>query len=119
MFWELRLYCEINDTLEKAFSSFPLYFRKTSHEKMIESVKLRRQCMLDFYSHYEHLCALQNSVPLKAVKANLTQGALDLIVDRIKAADWAPLLNAIRHNKTLTSIGIRSFHQQGLGESGL
>ncbi|NXO59950.1 CEP78 protein, partial [Aramus guarauna] len=86
---------------------------------MIESVKMRRQCMLDFYSHYEHLCALQGSVPLKAVKANLTQGALDLIVDRIKAADWAPLLNAIRHNKTLTSIGIRSFHQQGLGESGV
>ncbi|NXN47247.1 CEP78 protein, partial [Rhinoptilus africanus] len=86
---------------------------------MIESVKIRRQCMLDFYSHYEHLCALQGSVPLKAVKANLTQGALDVIVDSIKAADWAPLLNAIRHNKTLTSIGIRSFHQQGLGESGV
>ncbi|KAM6362991.1 centrosomal protein of 78 kDa isoform 2-T2 [Pluvialis apricaria] len=86
---------------------------------MIESVKIRRQCMLDFYSHYEHLCALQGSVPLKAVKANLTQGALDLTVDSIKAADWVPLLNAIRHNKTLTSIGIRSFHQQGLGESGV
>ncbi|KAI6058495.1 Centrosomal protein of 78 kDa [Aix galericulata] len=87
-------------------------------EKMIDSVKIRRQCMLDFYSHYEHLCALQSSVPLKAVKTNLTEGTLDLIVDRIKAADWAPLLNAIRHDKTLTSIGIRSFHQQGLGESG-
>ncbi|NXL37293.1 CEP78 protein, partial [Glaucidium brasilianum] len=86
---------------------------------MIESVKIRRQCMLDFYSHYEHLCALQGSVPLKAVKANLSQGALDLIVDHIKAADWAPLLNAIRHNKTLTSIAIRSFHQQNLGESGV
>ncbi|XP_065717418.1 centrosomal protein of 78 kDa isoform X1 [Patagioenas fasciata] len=88
-------------------------------EEMFESVKMRRQCMLDFYSHYEHLCALQNSVPLKAVKANLSQGALDIIVDRIKAADWAPLLNAIRHNKTLTSIGIRSLHQQGIGESGV
>ncbi|NXN23268.1 CEP78 protein, partial [Nycticryphes semicollaris] len=86
---------------------------------MIESVKIRRQCLLDFYSHYEHLCALQGSVPLKAVKANLAQSALDLVVDRIKAADLAPLLNAIRHNKTLTSIGIRSFHQQGLGESGI
>ncbi|NXG75749.1 CEP78 protein, partial [Baryphthengus martii] len=86
---------------------------------MIESVRLRRQCMLDFYSHYEHLCALQGSVPLKAVKTGLTQGALDLSVDCIKGADWAPLLNAIRHNKTLTSIGIRSFHQQGLGESGV
>ncbi|NXP16782.1 CEP78 protein, partial [Scytalopus superciliaris] len=86
---------------------------------MIESVKLRRQCMLDFYSHYEHLCELQGSVPLKAVKANLTQDAIDLIVDHIKATDWAPLLNAIRHNKTLSSIGIRSFHQHGLEESGV
>ncbi|XP_069736269.1 centrosomal protein of 78 kDa isoform X2 [Phaenicophaeus curvirostris] len=86
---------------------------------MIESVKIRRQCMLDFYAHYEHLCALEGSVPLKTVKANVTQGALDIIVDRIKAADWVPLLNAIKHNKTLTSIGIRSFHQQGLGESGV
>ncbi|NXJ63311.1 CEP78 protein, partial [Rostratula benghalensis] len=86
---------------------------------MIESVKIRRQCLLDFYSHYEHLCALQGSVPLKAVKANLGQSALDLVVDSIKAADLAPLLNAVRHNKTLTSIGIRSFHQQGLGDSGV
>ncbi|NWI61130.1 CEP78 protein, partial [Calyptomena viridis] len=86
---------------------------------MIESVKLRRQCMLDFYSHYEHLCELQGSVPLKAVKANVTQDAIDLIVDHIKATDWAPLLNAIRHNKTLSSIGIRSLHQHGLEESGV
>ncbi|XP_072215861.1 centrosomal protein of 78 kDa [Excalfactoria chinensis] len=85
---------------------------------MIDSVKIRRQCMLDFYSHYEHLCAVQGSVPLKAVRANLAQGTLDLSVDSIKTADWAPLLDAIRHDKTLTSVGIRSFHQQGLGESG-
>ncbi|NXA92048.1 CEP78 protein, partial [Melanocharis versteri] len=86
---------------------------------MIESVKLRRQCMLDFYSHYEHLCELQGSLPLKAVKANVTHDAIDLIVDHIKATDWAPLLNALRHSKTLTSIGIRSLHQHGLEESGV
>ncbi|NXD90212.1 CEP78 protein, partial [Chaetorhynchus papuensis] len=86
---------------------------------MIESVKLRRQCMLDFYSHYEHLCELQGSLPLKAVKANVTHDTIDLIVDHIKATDWAPLLNALRHNKTLTSIGIRSLHQHGLEESGV
>lgn len=86
---------------------------------MIDSVKIRRQSTLDFYSHYEFLCAVQSSVPLKAVKANLNQGILELNADRIKTADWAPLLNAIRHNKTLTSIAIKSFHQRGLGESGL
>ncbi|NXR67381.1 CEP78 protein, partial [Rhadina sibilatrix] len=86
---------------------------------MIESVKLRRRCMLDFYSYYEHLCELQGSLPLKAVKANVTRDAIDLIVDHIKATDWAPLLNALRHNKTLTSIGIRSLHQHGLEDSGV
>ncbi|XP_039946483.1 centrosomal protein of 78 kDa isoform X1 [Hirundo rustica] len=86
---------------------------------MIESVKLRRQCMLDFYSYYEHLCELQGSLPLKAVKANVTRDAIDLIVDHIKATDWAPLLNALRHNKTLTSIGIRSLHQHSLEDSGV
>ncbi|NXO82246.1 CEP78 protein, partial [Sitta europaea] len=86
---------------------------------MIESVKLRRRCMQDFYSHYEHLCELQGSVPLKAVKTNVTHDAVDLIVDHIKATDWAPLLNALRHNKTLASIGIRSLHQHGLEESGV
>ncbi|XP_010724074.1 centrosomal protein of 78 kDa isoform X2 [Meleagris gallopavo] len=85
---------------------------------MIDSVKERRQCMVDFYSHYEHLCAVQGSVPLKAVKVSLTQGTLDLTVDSIKAADWTPLLDAIRHDKNLTSVGIRSFYQQGLGEPG-
>ncbi|XP_034629875.1 centrosomal protein of 78 kDa isoform X3 [Trachemys scripta elegans] len=85
---------------------------------MIDSVKIRRQSTLDFYSHYEFLCAVQGSVPLKTVKANVNQGILELNADRLKAPDWAPLLNAIRHNKTLTSIVIRSFHQQGLGESG-
>ncbi|XP_062369198.1 centrosomal protein of 78 kDa [Cinclus cinclus] len=86
---------------------------------MIESVKLRRRCMLDFYSHYEHLCELQGSLPLKAVRANITRDAIDLIVDHIKATDWAPLLNALRHNKTLTSIRISSLHQHGLEESGV
>ncbi|XP_066037881.1 centrosomal protein of 78 kDa isoform X2 [Chamaea fasciata] len=86
---------------------------------MIESVKLRRRCMLDFYSHYEHLCELQGSLPLKAVKANGTRDAVDLIVDHIKATDWAPLLNALRHSKTLTSVGIRSLHQHGLEDSGV
>ncbi|NXY64183.1 CEP78 protein, partial [Callaeas wilsoni] len=86
---------------------------------MIESVRLRKRCMLDFFSHYEHLCELQGSLPLKAVKANVTHDAIDLIVDHIKATDWAPLLNALRHNKTLTSIGIRSLHQHGLEESGV
>ncbi|XP_042326731.1 centrosomal protein of 78 kDa isoform X2 [Sceloporus undulatus] len=85
---------------------------------MIESVKIRRQCILDFYSHYEHLCAVQGSAPLASVKAKKPEGVLDINADRIKAADWVPLLTAIRHNKTLTSIVIKSLHHQGHADSG-
>ncbi|XP_015276321.1 PREDICTED: centrosomal protein of 78 kDa [Gekko japonicus] len=85
---------------------------------MIDSVKIRRQCSLDFYSHYEHLCGLHGCLPLSAVRARKLHGVLDINADRIKAPDWAPLLNAVRHNKTLTSIAIRSLHHQGHGDSG-
>nr|XP_009679283.1 PREDICTED: centrosomal protein of 78 kDa-like [Struthio camelus australis] len=86
---------------------------------MIDSVRERRQCMLDFYSHYERLCAVQGSVPLKAVKADLNWGALNLTVDSTKAADWAPLLIAVEVRVLLCPIAFRSFHQWGLEESDL
>nr|XP_034955967.1 centrosomal protein of 78 kDa isoform X2 [Zootoca vivipara] len=86
---------------------------------MIDSVKVRRQCSLDFYSHYEHLCSVQGCVPLQSVKARRRLGVLDINADRIKPADWVPLLDAIRHNKTLTTIAIRSFHHQGHRDSGV
>lgn len=73
---------------------------------------------MDFYSHYEHLCQLHGCVPLSAVKARKLHGVLDINADRLKATDWAPLLNAVRHNKTLTSISIRSLYHQGHGDSG-
>lgn len=73
---------------------------------------------MDFFSHYEHLCAVQGCIPITTVRAKKLCGALDLNADRIKAPDWVPLLNALRHTKTLTSISIRSFHHQGPGDSG-
>ncbi|XP_060101982.1 centrosomal protein of 78 kDa [Heteronotia binoei] len=85
---------------------------------MIDSVKIRRQCSLDFYSYYEHLCALHGCAPLSFVKARKLHDVLDINADRIKATDWAPLLNAVRHNKTLTSIAIRTLYHQGHGDSG-
>ncbi|KAJ7329282.1 hypothetical protein JRQ81_015456 [Phrynocephalus forsythii] len=85
---------------------------------MIDSVKVRRQCSLDFYAHYEHLCAIEGCAPLATVKTKKFQGVLDINADRIKAADWVPLLAAIRQNKTLTSIAIKSFHHQGHGDTG-
>ncbi|XP_007499076.2 centrosomal protein of 78 kDa isoform X1 [Monodelphis domestica] len=84
---------------------------------MIDSVKLRRDSAADFFSHYEYLCALQDSIPLPVVRTNLRLGVLDFNADRLKLLDWAPLLSALRINKNLPSIAIRSFYQPGFGDS--
>ncbi|XP_063769901.1 centrosomal protein of 78 kDa [Pseudophryne corroboree] len=84
---------------------------------MIDSVRIRRQGAMDFRSHYDYLCLLQDSVPLQAVKADLRQGALCFNADRIKLSDWPPILNTLKINKNLTRVSIKSCHQSGLGET--
>ncbi|XP_048384307.1 centrosomal protein of 78 kDa [Stegostoma tigrinum] len=73
---------------------------------------------MDFEAHYEHLCALHDLVPLKAVKANLNQGVFDINGDWIKLSEWAPIFSTISINKNLTFLAIRSYYQLGLGETG-
>uniref|UniRef100_A0A8C0CGU6 Centrosomal protein of 78 kDa n=1 Tax=Balaenoptera musculus TaxID=9771 RepID=A0A8C0CGU6_BALMU len=85
---------------------------------MIHSVKLRRDSAADFASHYEYLCALQDSVPLPAVRASLREGVLDFNADRLRGVDWAPLLSTLKINKDLPLICIKSFFQPWLGETG-
>ncbi|XP_028625934.1 centrosomal protein of 78 kDa isoform X2 [Grammomys surdaster] len=84
---------------------------------MIDSVKLRRDCAADFFSHYEYLCALQDSVPLPAVRACLRDGVLDFNADRLRAVDWAPLLSSLRVNRDLPLVAIKSSFQPWLGET--
>ena len=86
---------------------------------MIDSVKLRRDSAADFFSHYEYLCALQDTVPLPAVRACLREGVLDFNADRLRLVDWTPLLNTLKINKDLPLISIKSFFQPWLGETGL
>ncbi|XP_053431725.1 centrosomal protein of 78 kDa isoform X2 [Nycticebus coucang] len=85
---------------------------------MIDSVKLRRDGATDFFSHYEYLCALQDSVPLPAVRSCLREGVLDFNADRLRMVDWAPLLSTLKINKDLPLISIKSFFQPWLGEIG-
>nr|XP_044623536.1 centrosomal protein of 78 kDa isoform X5 [Equus asinus] len=85
---------------------------------MIDSVKLRRDSAADFFSHYEYLCALQDSVPLPAVRACLREGVLDFNADRLRAVDWPPLLSSLKINRDLPLISIRSSFQPWLGETG-
>ncbi|KAM7092754.1 centrosomal protein of 78 kDa isoform 5-T5 [Molossus nigricans] len=84
---------------------------------MIDSVKLRRDNSADFFSHYEYLCALQDSVPLPAVRACLREGVLDFNADRLRLVDWTPLLSTLKINKDLPLISIKSFFQPWLGET--
>ncbi|XP_032283439.1 centrosomal protein of 78 kDa isoform X3 [Phoca vitulina] len=85
---------------------------------MIDSVKLRRDSAADFFSHYEYLCALQDSVPLPSVRACLREGVLDFNADRLRIVDWAPLLSTLKINKDLPLVSIKSFFQPWLGETG-
>uniref|UniRef100_A0A8C9PMP0 Uncharacterized protein n=2 Tax=Spermophilus dauricus TaxID=99837 RepID=A0A8C9PMP0_SPEDA len=86
---------------------------------MIHSVKLRQDSAADFFSHYEYLCTLQDSVPLPAVLTCLREGVLDFNADRLRVVDWAPLLSTLKINKDLPVISIKSFFQPWLGETGL
>ncbi|MGH0116401.1 UNVERIFIED_CONTAM: hypothetical protein FKN15_035705 [Acipenser sinensis] len=84
---------------------------------MIDSVQVRSRGAVDFQSYYEYACALQDSVPLPAVKAKLGQGILDLNGDRLKLVDWTPILNSLAINKHLHHVAVRSYHQPSLGEA--
>nr|XP_015222060.1 PREDICTED: centrosomal protein of 78 kDa [Lepisosteus oculatus] len=83
---------------------------------MIDTVQIRRRGAVDFESYYEYACTLQDLVPLPAVRANLCQGVLDINGDRIKLADWTPILNSLAINKHLHHVAVRSCYQPGLSE---
>ncbi|XP_078667054.1 centrosomal protein of 78 kDa-like [Branchiostoma floridae x Branchiostoma belcheri] len=78
---------------------------------MIETVQVRQRGAYDFGTYYDNLCALQNTVPLPAVKAHLSDGVLDLNSDRLRGPDFTPLLNTLRINKSLTFVAVRSYYQ--------
>ncbi|XP_029961613.1 centrosomal protein of 78 kDa isoform X2 [Salarias fasciatus] len=80
-----------------------------------DSAQIRRQGAQDFMAYYEYACARQESVPLPAIKVNLDKGMLDFNGDRLKLADWPPVLNSISINKHLTHIAISSTYQANLG----
>ncbi|XP_038046202.1 centrosomal protein of 78 kDa-like [Patiria miniata] len=81
----------------------------------MESVQARQRGALDYEGYYKQLCALQDTCPLTCVKVHLAQGVLDLNGDRIRSPDWAPVLNALRINKSLRFVGVRSYYQQANG----
>ncbi|XP_041756420.2 centrosomal protein of 78 kDa isoform X3 [Coregonus clupeaformis] len=81
---------------------------------MLDTVQIRRRGAQDFEAYYDNACAMQDSVPLPAVKANLSQGMLDFNGDRLKLTDWTPILNTLTINKQLQHVAVRSCYQIGL-----
>jgi len=57
---------------------------ETCTKAAMESVAIRQRGGYDFATHYDHLCALNNTCPLPAVKAHLSQRQLDINADRIR-----------------------------------
>ncbi|XP_035496369.2 centrosomal protein of 78 kDa [Scophthalmus maximus] len=80
-----------------------------------DSAQIRRQGAQDFMAYYDFACARQESVPLPAVKMNLDKGMLDFNGDRLKLADWPPVLTSVSINKHLHHIAISSTYQASLG----
>jgi len=58
----------------------------------MESVAIRQRGGYDFAAHYDHLCALNNTCPVPAVKAHLAQNQLDINADRIRYVWWIFML---------------------------
>ncbi|XP_048844543.1 centrosomal protein of 78 kDa isoform X2 [Brienomyrus brachyistius] len=78
---------------------------------MLDAVQIRRRGVLDFEACYDSACALQDTVPVPAVKANLGQGVLDFCGDRLKLVDWPPILQSLAINKHLHHVAIKSCYQ--------
>ncbi|EDV29690.1 uncharacterized protein TRIADDRAFT_52351 [Trichoplax adhaerens] len=71
---------------------------------MIETVQERHRGQYDFGAYYDNLCAIQNTCPVPAIKANLRKSILDCKADRIRLIDWPPLIEALRINKSLRAV---------------
>ncbi|KAG9337206.1 hypothetical protein JZ751_029686 [Albula glossodonta] len=84
---------------------------------MLDPVQIRRRGAMDFEAYYEYVCGAQDMVPISSVKANVSHGVLDFNGDRIRLADWAPILKTLSINKQLHHVAIRSCYQSTLGET--
>ncbi|TNN10311.1 Centrosomal protein of 78 kDa isoform 1 [Schistosoma japonicum] len=78
---------------------------------MIPTVKERQAGSYDFKNYYENLCALRNCTPISSITGYVGHGVLDINADRIRIQEWDPILDAVKINKNLNFIAIRSFYK--------
>lgn len=68
-----------------------------------------------FEKYYSELCKRQNVPPLTNIKKKLSNKILDFIGDGVKLHEWQILLKALRTDRTLKAISIRSRHLRQTG----
>ncbi|KAM9822234.1 centrosomal protein of 78 kDa isoform 1-T2 [Syngnathus typhle] len=76
-----------------------------------ESVEIKKRGAHDFMEYYTYACTQQKTIPLSIVKLHLDKGVLDFNGDRVKLADWPPILDSIFINRHLHHIAITSTYQ--------
>ncbi|XP_049620060.1 centrosomal protein of 78 kDa isoform X2 [Syngnathus scovelli] len=76
-----------------------------------ESVEIKKRGAHDFMEYYTYACTQQKTLPLSIVKLHLDKGILDFNGDRVKLADWPPILDSIFINRHLHHIAITSTYQ--------
>ena len=76
---------------------------------------LQRYCdPSDFYNSYKSLCGLQDSVPVNLVKAHYKNHRLELNADKVRVFDWAPIINALKFDKSLETLSVFSIYKHQL-----
>lgn len=61
-----------------------------------------------FHRKYVQSCKEFGLVPLQAVKTEIRKNSLDFNVDKIKFDEWQPILNALRLDRSLHYVRLRS-----------
>ncbi|XP_014240277.1 centrosomal protein of 78 kDa-like isoform X2 [Cimex lectularius] len=98
-------------TSSRPVSSRPVSSRSAS----TTSIRSNWSLCSNFSDKYECVCKAHHTEPLRDIKAYLSRNILSFIGDRIKYKDWIPLLKAIRGDKFLHFINIRSRLSSGCG----
>jgi len=78
----------------------------------MESVAIRQRGGYDFATHYDHLCALNNTCPLPAIKAHLDQRQLDINADRIRYVFQGHEYSTSNNSKTVQDRAIFTIADQ-------
>lgn len=83
-----------------------------SRARVMEAVWIRQKGAVDFAAYYESLCALESICPVSSIRTSAKDGRVNCKCDRLRRADWHPLLNALRINKSLNVVCFHTKWQQ-------